>query len=327
MFARARRGLALRYLVLFMAVLVVFSGIFLVVLAIVLQPAFDIAPEVANDSGGRAAYIQTLERSALALLLADLIVLGLVGVAGLYLADRTLRPIREAHDRQRRFVADASHEMRGPITAIRSTAEAALGRAGDVASTRQALAVIRDSAAQLGALTGDLLVLARSEHGVLARTTETIDVSVVVAEEVERFLTQNGRSVAIAISLTPGLVTRMDRMDLGRIIENLLDNAVRYGRPPIDVRTSASEGRVVVEVSDHGPGIALADAERIFEPFYRVHPDASAPAGSGLGLAIASELARRHAGRLSVDTRPGSGARFQLGLPRVRSSAEVDRFR
>lgn len=319
MFAQARRRLAGRYLVLFAVVLVVFSLIFLAALAIVLQPAFDIAPEVSNEEAARLAYRRTIERIALALLLADGLVLAVIGAAGYYLADRTLRPIREAHDRQRRFVADASHEMRGPITAIRSTAEVALAPSSDATTRDRALQTILDASGRLGRLTDDLLVLARTEQGLLAPADETIDLSVVVAEEVERSRTTAGdRRPRIELALAEDLVAEADPSAVGRIVGNLVDNAIRHGREPIQVRTFAIDGKVVVEVADHGPGIALADAGHVFEPFYRVRADASAPAGSGLGLAIASELARQHGGRLTLDSRPGSGARFRLELPRRR---------
>ncbi|HET7678053.1 MAG TPA: HAMP domain-containing sensor histidine kinase [Candidatus Limnocylindrales bacterium] len=319
MFAQARRRLAGRYLLLFTVVLVVFSLSFLVVLATVLQPAFDIAPEVSNEEAARLAYGRTIERIALALLLADGVVLAVIGVAGYYLADRTLRPIREAHDRQRRFVADASHEMRGPITAIRSTAEVALAPTSDATTRERALETILDASGRLGRLTDDLLVLARTEQGSLAPADEAIDLSVVVAEEVERSRTTAGdRRPRVELALTEDLVTSGDGSEIARIVGNLLDNAIRHGREPIQVRTFAVDGKVVVEVADQGPGIALADAGHIFEPFYRVRADASAPAGSGLGLAIASELARRYGGRLTLESRPGPGARFRLELPRAR---------
>lgn len=319
MFAQARRRLAGRYLILFTVVLVVFSLSFLVVLAVVLQPAFDIAPEVSNEEAARIAYGRTIERIALALLLADGIVLVTIGVAGYFLADRTLRPIREAHDRQRRFVADASHEMRGPITAIQSTAEVALAPSADAATRDRALETILHASGRLGRLTNDLLVLARTEQGLLAPADEAIDLSVVVAEEVERARAAVAdREPRIEVALTEDLVTRADPSEIARIVDNLLDNAMRHGREPMKVRTFAVDGNVVVEVADHGPGIALADAQHIFEPFYRVRSDASAPVGSGLGLTIASQLAQRHGGRLTVESRPGSGARFRLELPRRR---------
>jgi two-component system sensor histidine kinase MtrB len=319
MFARARRRLAIRYLVLFIVVLIAFSLVFFVVLSLALQPAFDIGPEVPNEEVARIAYMRTIERIAAALVLADGVVVVIVGVAGYYLADRTLQPIREAHDRQRRFVADASHEMRGPIAAIQGTAESALLPSADAESRRRALETILDASARLGRLTTDLLVLARTEHGLLEATADPVDLSVVVAEEVARFqAASTERRSTVDLSLTSDLVVAADPTEVARIVGNLLDNAVRHGGEPVRVRTYASDGRAIVEVADRGPGIAHADMEHIFEPFYRVRSDASAPSGTGLGLAIAAELAGLHGGRLTVESSPGSGARFRLELPRVR---------
>lgn len=318
MFARARRRLAIRYLLLFLVVLVVFSAIFAIVLAVALQPAFDIAPEVSNDQAARLAYGRTLQAIVIALLLADTLVLIVVGVAGYYLADRTLRPIRDAHDRQRRFVADASHEMRTPIAAIRSTAEAALVTPSTEA-TATALARIVESTERMTRLTRDLLVLATSERGLSGHAREALDLSVVTAEAAAHVRAGMGPLDAlIDLSLTNDLLVRGDPADLGRIVENLIDNALRYGDGSVRVRTVERDGRAVVEVIDRGPGIAAADLQRVFEPFYRVHSDAAAPSGSGLGLAIAAELARQHAGRLTIDSQPGHGAIFRLELPRFR---------
>lgn len=318
MFARARRRLAIRYLLLFLVVLVVFSAIFAIVLAVALQPAFDIAPEVSNDQAARLAYGRTLQAIVIALLLADTLVLIVVGVAGYYLADRTLRPIRDAHDRQRRFVADASHEMRTPIAAIRSTAEAAL-MTPSTEATATALARIVESTERMTRLTRDLLVLATSERGLPEHAREALDLSVVTAEAAAHVRAGMGPLDAlIDLSLTNDLLVRGDPADLGRIVENLIDNALRYGDGSVRVRTVERDGRAVVEVIDRGPGIAAADLQRVFEPFYRVHSDAGAPSGSGLGLAIGAELARQHGGRLTIDSQPGRGAIFRLELPRFR---------
>lgn len=318
MFARARRRLAVRYLLLFFVVLVLFSAIFAIVLAIALQPAFDIAPEVSNDEAARLAYGRTMQAVVVALLLADTLVLVVVGAAGYYLADRTLRPIRDAHDRQRRFVADASHEMRTPIAAIRSTAESAL-LAPSPEGTAAALTRIVESTERMTRLTRDLLVLASSERGLLEPVRDAVDLSVVTAEAAEHARAGLGQTEgSIELSLASDLIVEGDPDDLGRVVANLIDNGLRYGDGAIRVRTHERDGKAIVEVSDRGPGIAVADLDRVFEPFYRVRSDAGAPPGSGLGLAIAAELARQHGGRLSVESQPGRGATFHLELPRFR---------
>jgi signal transduction histidine kinase len=324
MFKQARRRLTVLNIALFGLVLVVFSIVFYVAIATVLAPTFDLAPDLSNEQAAEAAYQTTLERVGLALLLGDVIVVALVGLIAWLLAGRTLGPIREAHARQRRFVADASHEMRTPLAAIRSSAEGALAgpASTDADALRRALAVVVASADRLTRLTNDLLLLARTDE-MPADRRAPIDLSVVVAETVEAFGVAHPDLPKTRLTLTEDLRVMADPDEIGRIVANLLDNAVRYGgrggtAVAIRVSTTAADGDSIVQVSDSGPGIAAADMERIFEPFHQVRSDAAAPSGNGLGLAIGRGLAHRNGGRLSVVSQPGAGASFRLSLPRFR---------
>ena len=182
MFRRARVRLTVLYIVLFALVLGVFSAVFYVGFATVLAPTFDIGPELSREQVAEVAYQTTLQRIGLALVAADAIVIALVGGAAWVLAARTLRPIRAAHARQRRFVADASHEMRTPLTAIRTSAESALVAANSADELRRALTVVAGSAERLSQITNDLLLLARADDAPLDRRTERVDLSVAVAE-------------------------------------------------------------------------------------------------------------------------------------------------
>ena len=321
MFRRARIRLTVLYVGLFALALVVFSAVFYVGFATILAPTFDLAPELSNEQVADAAYQTTLERIGLALVVADVVVVVLTGVAAWTLAARTLRPIRDAHARQRRFVADASHEMRTPLAAIRASAEGVLATPATLDDLRHALTVVAGSADRLARITNDLLLLARTEELPDDRR-EAIDVSVVVAETVEAFATAHPDLPATRLALASDLRVVADPDEIGRIVANLLDNALRYGggasASGARVSTRAADREALVEVSDDGPGIAEADMERIFEPFHRVRSDATGPEGSGLGLAIARGLAERNGGRLTVASRPGSGATFRLSLPRFR---------
>ena len=320
MFRRARLRLTILYIGLFVLALGLFSLVFYIAIATVLAPTFDLAPELTNEQVAEAAYQTSVERIGLALLAANVVAVALVAIAAWALADRTLRPIREAHARQRRFVADASHEMRTPLAAIRSSAEGALATAVTQEELRRALAVDARSAQRLTRITNDLLLLARSDE-VANDRRDPIDLSVVVAETAEAFAAAHPDLPRARLSLGADLRVSADSTEIGRIIENLLDNAVRYsGGPsanPVRISTKSVDRDALVEVSDDGPGIAAADLERIFEPFHRVHSEADTPEGSGLGLAIARSLAQRNGGRLTVASRPGSGSTFRLSLPRL----------
>ncbi len=320
MFGRTRLRLTLLYVLLFALVMGVFSIVFYVGAATSLAPSFDIGPELTNEQAAEIAYRATVDQIRLALIVADLAVIVLVGGAAWILATRTLRPIGEAHARQRRFVADASHEMRTPLAAIRASAEGALAAPSSTDDLRRALGVVVASADRLSRLTNDLLLLARADELPADRHSAPIDLSVIVAETLDAFAVAHPEQARARPTLTADVPVAADPDEIGRIVANLLDNAYRYGGPPSPPRiaTRLVEREAILEVSDDGPGIAAADLERVFEPFARLHADAETPEGSGLGLAIARSLAGRNGGRLTVTSHPGEGATFRLSLPRFR---------
>lgn len=316
MFARARRRLTVAYIAMFGIVMGVFSVAFLVLIAIVLQPDFDLAPDTSSDQAAQIAYDAAVERIGLALVAADVVAIGVIGIGAWLLAARTLRPISEAHERQRRFVFDASHEMRTPLTAIRATAENALRSPSTMGLERDALETVDRAAGELASVTADLLTLAQSDDATVPTHAERFDLSVVVAERLELRRAAHDPPPTSA-TFAPDLVVEGVPEDVARICDNLVDNAFRYGGSGVRVAvvTRAADGMALLEVTDNGPGIAAADVAHIFEPFYRVRSDAGAPSGSGLGLAIANALARRARGRLTVSSAPGTGTTFRLSLP------------
>jgi signal transduction histidine kinase len=284
----------------------------------VLQPAFDITPELSNTQAAELAYEVTIQRIAVALGVADLAAVAVVGAAAWILATRTLEPIREAHQRQQRFIADASHEIRNPLAATKSSAQAALKPDATQAELRGALEAVVESTDRLTRLANDLLTLARSSS-VLTDERDRCDLSVVVAEAVEAYLSSEPQQSALRATFAPDLPVAANPLDIGRIVRNLVENAVRHGGPRVHVTvvTRAIDREAILEVTDDGPGIAAADIPQIFEPFHRLQARAGTD-GTGLGLAIAADLATRNGGRLVVRSVAGSGSTFSLALPRLR---------
>jgi signal transduction histidine kinase len=318
MFRRARLRLTLLYIGLFAIALGVFAVVFYVAFANVLEPDFDLSPDLTNAQVAEAAYQLTIERVAAALAVSYVLAVALVSVAASVLASRTLKPIHEAHVQQRRFIADASHEIRTPLAAIRVTAEEAGSRDRSPAELRVALSRVVDAADGLTRLTNDLLLLARTDDGTYDRPLSSIDLSVVTAEAVDTFADANDKAHRPEIRLEPDLVVSADADEIRRIVINLVDNAIRYSGDRVSVSTSGSDREAVVEIRDSGPGIEASDLDQVFEPFYRVRADATTPDGSGLGLTIARSLALRNRGSLTVTSLPGAGATFRLALPRSR---------
>lgn len=220
----------------------------------------------------------------------------------------TLDRLESAVGQHRQFVADASHELRSPIAALRTELELAVNhpsRTDWPASARDALADTR----RLESLTTDLLFLARMDADEPTRNGE-VDLTATLAELAQR-------RPAVRAHLPAGPVTVDGSADrIQRLLTNVLDNARRHSRDHVDVRLHASNATAVVHVDDDGNGIAPEHRDRIFDRFTRLDEARTRDGGgSGLGLAIARDIAHHHGGTLQAGESPTGGARFTLRLP------------
>lgn len=277
----------------------------------------------------QVGFVLALRDRQAASLVTTIAVIGLVGLLGaalatLYLTGRALVPIRAAFATERRFMADASHEIRTPAAIIRASAEL-LEREGHVdAVGRPLIEDVMAEADRLGRLVDDLLALALAERGSLQVERQPVDLGAIARDTVRR-ASPLAAGRGLALTGPPASVPPLPATgDAGRLVQLLLvliDNALRHspagGSVTVAATGDGSGKSVVVTVDDEGPGIPLAERERVFEPFARLPgPGARADAGSGLGLAIARRIATLHGGTLVIDDAPGGGARFVLALPR-----------
>jgi heavy metal sensor kinase len=219
----------------------------------------------------------------------------------------------------RRFAADAAHELRTPLTALRGELEVGLRADRSPEEYRRVLRSALESVEGLVRLAEDLLELSRASAGGSARS-EPVDVEALVLDALDAGARlAQGRGVTIrAGDVAPAVVTG-DSLALGRALLNLVDNAVRYtpAGGKVEVSARPSDGWVEISVQDTGPGIAPADAERVFQPFVRLDPGgAGGTDGTGLGLAIARSIVTAHGGTLTLGSAPGAGSRFSIRLPR-----------
>ncbi|HEX8795246.1 MAG TPA: ATP-binding protein [Polyangiaceae bacterium] len=222
---------------------------------------------------------------------------------------------------RRDFVANSSHELRTPVTAIQGYAETLLGSSVDEPTRRQFVEIIHRHSLRLAALVEDLLELSELEARPPEQTVrERVEVSG-IAEHVRDTLreraTQRGATVDVAIA--PDAAISGDPTGLEQVLENLTDNAIKYGRDSgghVRVTGDRRGDRVVLEVSDDGPGIAPEHLPRLFERFYRVDAGRSREqGGTGLGLAIVKHLVESMGGTIAVSSAPGTGTRFTVELP------------
>ncbi|MGI8329188.1 sensor histidine kinase [Actinomadura scrupuli] len=230
-------------------------------------------------------------------------------------ANSTLDRLEAAYDQLRQFTSDASHDLRSPITAMRTQLEEALLYPDDTAWPHTATTVL-DEVDRLQALVTDLLGLARLDAGVPLTRAPT-DVGELIRAELNR----RPRSVRVVRRLGEGLIADCDRLRLARLFINLMDNAERHARTQITVIVRAGDGRVVLEVLDDGEGIPADLREVVFQRFTRLKAARERDTGgTGLGLAIARQIAEAHGGTLTVQDSP-RGARFVLCLPRSGAAA------
>jgi heavy metal sensor kinase len=220
----------------------------------------------------------------------------------------------------KQFTADASHELRGPLSFVRTVAEVALRNPHADAESRQAFEDIVEETAKATVLLEDMLTLARAdaEHG--DKALESLNLAVVVQEayEMARPIAEE-RNLALSVSLDPSCLINVlgDCTTLRRLLWILLDNALKYTSTPgrIDVALSSNDVQATVLVCDTGSGISETDLPHIFDRFYRADPSRSQTEGSGLGLAIAKWIAEMHHGNLTVTSQSGRGSVFQFVLP------------
>ena len=219
---------------------------------------------------------------------------------------------------RRDFVANASHELKTPVAAVRVLAETLLTALPDdpEAGHRFAERIGRE-AERLDVLVRDLLDLSRVERGAL--DVEPVDLVGLVKEVVGGYADlAEERRVALSTELRPGISVRGDRAQLGLLLSNLVDNALRYtpGKGSVCVSLDSSESRAVLQVRDTGEGIPAAELPRVFERFYRVDKArARQTGGTGLGLAIVRHVAEAHGGTVRVDSELARGSTFTVTLP------------
>lgn len=228
-------------------------------------------------------------------------------------ANDSLERMEEAVTRQRRFVSDASHELRNPIAGMRTKLEVELSDPDPNPRTREGLLTsLLSDTERLENIVADLLELARLDTGT-APVQERVDLSALVAEE---FLAER-RDPELRLHSSGPVHVDANRLRLVRVLTNLIANADRHARSRVDVIVRREDGFGVVEVHDDGTGIPPGERERIFERFARLSESRERdPGGSGLGLAISREIARAHGGSLLAGhSELLGGAAFILRLP------------
>jgi heavy metal sensor kinase len=221
------------------------------------------------------------------------------------------------HGQMTRFTADASHELRGPLAAMRAAIEVALGQPRPAEVYRETLVTLGDRCDRLASMVNGLLLLARADAGEVELRREPVDLSTVAAEVAEMFepLAEE-RGIALRLNAPTPVLIQGDPTRLAQLATNLVDNAIKFTEEggAIVVKVERAGGRASLVVSDSGVGIPPDRLPHIFERFSQAEPARSSK-GSGLGLNICRWIVEAHGGTIRAESQPGRGCSFTVELP------------
>lgn len=227
--------------------------------------------------------------------------------------DRSVSTLQQMESTARRFAADVSHELRTPLTAMTAVTDVLSLHTADMsAEAARATHLVVREIGHLDRLVSDLIEMSRFDAGTALLDPELVDVQAAITSSLD---VRGWRGEQVDVEVAPGLAAHLDLRRFDIVVANLVGNALKYGAPPVLVAAWRGAEGLVVEVSDHGPGIAEQALPHLFERFYKADAARARSDGSGLGLAIALENTRLHGGDLRAGNRPRGGAVFRMTLP------------
>lgn len=336
MFKSARVKLTLWYLVLIWSVTWSMSGLFYLRATSVVRQQFERIEQRLDTIGrppipmmesqrlrlGRHITADDLEAAKRMLLMQLILINGVVGLvvvgAGYWLSGKTLKPIEEAMESQRRFVGDAAHELKTPITAIKTALEVSLMEKGWSKKARKVFNENLEDIESLEKLSESLLKLARVDE--VGIEMEEVEVAEIVKRAVKLVqpLAEKKKN-KILVKVDENVRVRGDREALMDVVVNLLNNALTYSEAGmgVEVRVERNKDKARIVVVDRGMGIEDADLEHVFERFYRSDKARTKKAnnGYGLGLAVVKKIVEEHGGRVEIKSKVNRGTKVRVSLP------------
>lgn len=227
--------------------------------------------------------------------------------------------LEQSFEIQRRFTSDASHELRSPLSRLRTELEVTLRRPRESAEYEETLRSCLEEVERLTLLVEELLTLARLDADQQRDPLEPILLNTVIEETVRRLEpVALGRKVEMVFEVSPPVTARISQGALGLVLANLLDNAVKFSPSggQVRIRLATGQTEAIITVCDQGPGLCIEELPHVFERFFRgTTARANGTPGVGLGLALAQAIVHAHRGRILASNRPEGGAKFVIGLP------------
>ena len=231
--------------------------------------------------------------------------------------DKMLDRLEQSFITERQFASDASHELRTPITVILAECDRAKRKDRTREDFLGSVAVIEEQGRAMGELVQSLLSLTRMQQGTERYPLRRGDLSEFVASCCGEFVPADARGITLTTDIEPGVEIEYNHALMSRVVQNLLQNAYKYGRAGghIDVALHRADGKAVLTVRDDGIGIAPEDQDKIWQRFWQADASRGEDGGTGLGLAMVKEITQFHGGAVSVESEPGEGSTFSVILP------------
>ncbi len=275
-----------------------------------------------NESQDTLATIAgdvALSRLKMVLLMVNGIFIFVIPLVSWWLAKKSLDPIQSAHEKQNQFVADASHELRTPISIMIAEIDVALKKVRPIEEYKNILKSNKEELDRLSSLVKNLLFLARDGINQQNRNMEDVDLTDLLSTIIAQFqpIYQKKQIVVQFHPAEDSVVVNGNASDLRQLFSNLIDNAIKYTyKGKIEIDLSRTNKFAKVSVSDTGIGISLENQKRLFDRFYRVEMARSETKGYGLGLSICKAIVERHHGTIAVNSKLHQGSMFTVVLPR-----------
>lgn len=230
--------------------------------------------------------------------------------------DRMFARLELSFNAERQFASDASHELRTPITVILAECDRAKRKDKSPEDFLASIAVIEEQGKHMSELVQQLLGLTRMQHGTDRYPMRRSDLSIFVESCCGEFMPHDSRGISLETDIKPGIEADFNPALMSRVVQNLLQNAYKYGRENGHILVSLEQrgGRALLRVRDDGIGIAPEDQDKIWQRFWQADASRGEDGGSGLGLAMVKEIAEFHGGRASVDSEPGKGSTFMVEI-------------
>lgn len=230
--------------------------------------------------------------------------------------DRMFARLELSFNAERQFASDASHELRTPITVILAECDRAKRKDKSPEDFLASIAVIEEQGKHMSELVQQLLGLTRMQHGTDRYPMRRSDLSIFVESCCGEFMPHDSRGISLETDIKPGIEADFNPALMSRVVQNLLQNAYKYGRENGHILVGLEQrgGRALLRVRDDGIGIAPEDQDKIWQRFWQADTSRGEDGGSGLGLAMVKEIAEFHGGRASVDSEPGKGSTFMVEI-------------